>query len=1181
MNTLYLSMRRIHVRHNQDNKGEAEEMPYMIFANVDGNGVVVPIEKGTRLDDIERRFYPKVGIDFKTGNKIPELRLKDFVTHQKQYGKRKLGRILFSDMMNLAVDDEGNVTGRAVDVRIKKDTFRKWDTMFGMNKIDGKPAPLVLIGAKPGGNGTLFFTQVTKQDVKDAQNWDAYWEAELSYMSESDRQRIKKDIDAMASAMWKQSKKQNRFVTAQIIAKHKYVKDVKYPTYLEKHSVIDIFKRFSLDFAQGLVATGSGDASIYLFETDNLRVKHNDKDIPVHRRADGQYLLDGMIPVSQEYLFRTGESLGYDNSIREMTEQKTAMRHREDHGGLDVDYLSVKGMEFTLQSGLEIYDGKTLIARTEVQEIRGVKMVNIVDTQGNQIDKLISTNEAKNRAGKYNVAGFYTLPEYATRTYFIQPKDSKRHSSFLNAWIHLLNNVGFDKLHKILVDEFNGTLHSHVDALEDIRTPDGMARFIQSLYNEEGNVSRELNDRINPGGEGFIDGGYHHNDILDMVYQRIYNRVVKDGLVKGRRYGASSFGRLRADLSGTIQNPDEMMIGNNTVTIEAIKVAMNNNKATIDQINTWLQKNEYYAVPYRQPVNSLFDVIPKRVVKVDLELGDTLALHPETVFDVIQGDYDGDIVYLQLFKHKGPEMQEFLRLSDETTAEGKKLKDYNMSVSLAVFKKLNRGRHYLNGLDYYNTMYHAVLGREAPGFVRTAMLSRNVMELMDLRVKINGIEIRIKGENDDVLMDYAPLNDEVELGDLPKGVSIIGAKNKDGETIKVMKTKVHHELAILMNAATDIKDMLLGQWGYNGPEFMTDRIYERVDGKPLDFELRTALSRLTLIMNPRSVYKKSKGFEDFYEQSREIYDMIGDTKEGTEERKEAVVDYYTGKLTEALDRLKESEEFSKKFVVEFEPGDLEINGKLDPLFESMKLPYQRHFEYNKKVAEQGGVRAEGNPLGYNPNRIANAHHIAVDRLMTTENLNKLGIDPKMLEPGTKEYLLTQQMRREFWSMLQHGEVTEYSRGRLRFKERWGKILASKSEDQRKAITVLFLQGNRDRQRPLTSELASELLALYTVEAELTAEKSTVKKGDQAKIQKQIDKANERIDYINANYRKTDKAILHDMHVLLPASLMDASVYRVYANYHDVQSATGDKPSQVRKDHSVDGIYHKKLQCKSE
>jgi len=123
------------------------------------------------------------------------------------------------------------------------------------------------------------------------------------------------------------------------------------------------------------------------------------------------------------------------------------------------------------------------------------------------------------------------------------------------------------------------------------------------------------------------------------------------------------------------------------------------------------------------------------------------------------------------------------------------------------------------------------------------------------KTKIDGAEITvtaeiIKSDEDLVTMDYAELVDNPNISEGDKIVGKDGSKWKSG--IKYLQTSSEHELATLMQVATDnTKEMLLGMWIENSEfntvrDFMISRIFQRIDGEPLTQE---QINTLSLVAN--------------------------------------------------------------------------------------------------------------------------------------------------------------------------------------------------------------------------------------------------------------------------------------------------------------------------------------------
>ena len=1153
------------------NKKPRSKAPEYQMANVTAKGEWIdPKPKG--IKGVKRNITLMQGVDPKTGNRIP-----DFI--QNTFGDErmnKLGVIVnklrFSNILTIFKRKDGSMYGREYRDEINKvQTFPTWDAALSRSESEGKPTPHVIVGARTGGRGSILMVKVSNKNMQDSVEWESYWDDELSIYSEEIQNQTKIDIGRMFKTIRHYGGNDN-YIMAQIIARHEFMKNLKFTKYLEKYSVIDIYRRISLDFAAGKVAVGIGNSVVRVFDPYESEVRYKNKpvrSVEVLKEMDTntglnkvRYLFDGIIPVSEEYLYKLGKLTGYNDTYRKMFEAKTVINHKEGE-----DYLAVKGMEMIVRPGFSWYRNGELVAKSIKQKKDGKTFVNIVNAKGERIDKLLSTEEVKHSNGKFEVEGEYEIPEEATRLLQTQSPVSKNGASHLNAWIHLLDDKKFSEVKKLLVADYQEIVNSYLHKLYQIRTNEGKKKFIQSLYRENSFVARELDRRIRPDGKKFVEGGYHAIDINEMTAQQIYSQYIDDGLLRGRKkfqagldpkedkhaHTGSTYATLKPNMTGEIENLNEMIVGDNKTIINLIKEkigveSFKKQKDSIKVINKWLKDNEFYVIPFRQPVNGIYDIHATRVIKIDQAIGDGFEMHPSVVFDIIKGDFDGDKIFVHVF-------------NDEITGKIKDLEEdpeflkYNIPADLGIYENKSGQTHYLDPSSFYRTMYDVVLARNAPGIVRTAMLARRILESMEFKIQLDGAVIEPKLETDEVDMVYAPLHEGVTDESLPEGVEIIQRDKK-----RYLRTKVFHEMAILMNAATDVKDLLLSQWGYNDSTFMISRIFRRTDGKPITPEQEQALGILVRMMNPRNSFKKSDNFSEFYEDSEELHNF---KEMNTEQRMANLYQRFADTL------------------VEYGIDDAGIrqfrgNGYMDPLLSVLAFPY----EVNKAYNLQGkGIKAEGNPTRYSSDILKNAHYDAIDYIEENK-LDDLGIKADMIADGNMLYRVALKVRKEFDEMHRLGkQLGDYSTVKIEFIDRWLKNFnkAKFNREQINAINYLFLKGMPDDSPIIPKDVKVQRDKLRRQATVLLKKVSqTTDPAEKEVVKQKLEEVKGQLTEIVGKYKDTTKSsdrgigLYETREKLLPAELMTDEFIYAYSEGHNIFTAS-DKPINTKRKKQINTI----------
>jgi len=363
--------------------------------------------------------------------------------------------------------------------------------------------------------------------------------------------------------------------------------------------------------------------------------------------------------------------------------------------------------------------------------------------------------------------------------------------------------------------------------------------------------------------------------------------------------------------------------------------------------------------------------------------GDSVRLHPDDVSFRLQGDFDGDEIFLEFFDD---DIAKKLKKITKKPAWSR----MNKSVKLDGFKNPTKDTSYTNIDDFYSVAENIIQSDNSQGIVTNAKSVRSTLVLKNFKLNIDGVEIVPIREDETVQMLYAPLNDNYVLN---PGDRII---EKDGE--KYLETTSSHEISILMQAATDnTKEMLLGVWGYNGRPFMIDRIFKRTDGKPLTKLDTNILSEVINTFN----YSTLRSGRDAKRRKLTPSEMFNESK----------------KMAEFIELPSEEQSLiiAKKIESRFNNVDIRVsvNGKASP-FETFFSELDKAFkQYNDP--ESGDVIV-GHPLGYPISAYKSAVYYASFNLF-----EKFGIGKNTLEKG---YKIANQMMEEYSAIFQRGEKYE-------------------------------------------------------------------------------------------------------------------------------------------------------------
>tara|TARA_Y100001963_G_scaffold141173_1_gene209080 strand:- start:11056 stop:12474 length:1419 start_codon:yes stop_codon:yes gene_type:complete len=294
-------------------------------------------------------------------------------------------------------------------------------------------------------------------------------------------------------------------------------------------------------------------------------------------------------------------------------------------------------------------------------------------------------------------------------------------------------------------------------------------------------------------------------------------------------------------------------------------------------------------------------------------------------------------------------------------------------------------------VGFVDTMLSAIKNFNGQGIVTNLKTVASVLELKlgdNPIVLSDGAEINIIKAKDFVVMEYAPLKNEVTENDIPEFASIV---NEDGtpwagKGTKYLKTTAHHERLMLLNAATDnTKEHLIGKMWKMNLDTIISRIYKKADGTPLNPEQIKLLKKVNRffnyspLRNGRDKITRNK-LEDnsWYGRTQQLHDFLnGDNA------------YQLGVLNQAV-----KTKYGKISIKEINISkDLTVD-------EAMLIrPYEKMLEDSIKADSSKTSKSWGpvsrSPLRYTNTKLQNTHFSALNGIADIEGLNSKV--PKILQ----------------------------------------------------------------------------------------------------------------------------------------------------------------------------------------
>ena len=668
-----------------------------------------------------------------------------------------------------------------------------------------------------------------------------------AYTSESDnamKEMIKEDLNDYIND--KPAQIDTYVWLASKVAEIEYMSSVRGLDFLMRGNMLANMNRLRLDFSKGLVMEGQDDFKYIAidplsdgdvtFEVDGKDI--TDKVITTVEGIKGvKYIGDGAIWSSSKTLDDTANTLG----DKEFKDVKTVWRYINPSG--QVDYISVKGQEMVAIPGLTIKKDGKIVARFVKED--GKMMIK--DRYGNDVDYLITADENKMPAGKFSKegGGYYRTQTLSqdSRRIIITPKDKSAPSSaFPMQFVDLLEDPRFGAIRDIINEHLIDVADSYSNSIIDMaENPNALRKAMKYIYRLRGDSPNALQRSMD-----MSEHAPHHPSRLPSFLQLIYNKFIIKGIFQGRTkgpnkngYGGSGF-KMKPDIIGWTKDDNSVVVssGNTTTFNNVVKHYIKGKDMTVKQfhetfkskedkikaLNEFLSNSEVYMLMHRNPVDSAYSVSLKRIQEFTLDdHGDTIFASPKTVFGQWRGDHDGDNAYGEI-------------LPENIT---NKLKDIGLHKSIVFedtpvdlggwFRHDSHNLRYTNEQHKNQAMSEIAMTQGTTGRVTNLRTVRGTLLMKGVKVTLkNGDVYTIRDPQERVVMDYAPINENITEEDLANSPANI--VEIDGQ--RYLETTSEHELTILLNATTDnAKEALLGQWGFNEPGFLQSRIWKNQDGE--------------------------------------------------------------------------------------------------------------------------------------------------------------------------------------------------------------------------------------------------------------------------------------------------------------------------------------------------------------
>ena len=881
----------------------------------------------------------------------------------------------------------------ADNIRIDSDLIKMLDRKFSQNYEQGKSRFLQFFFAETSGdNSQLIFSVVNPQVATTYLNSKDRSGVFKSYLlSEIAKGNMTKDQANDFISYGNKNYKSNPMVWAQL---HSYIekwKSIKGRTWLTRKtlggkSVANLWKRLKIDVAHGTTPRGIGGSSIMtvdLGDGGNWEFSVNGKVIP-HKRPDGKgYAFDGMIMTSKGFMDKMNIALGNSGYVYKTFIRDLGYETPNENGEYD-DYIGIKGLEMTPPNGLTVKKDGEVVAKYNGK--------SWVDNAGQEFDRFATLDEVKDHSGRYsNLGTVQFLPERATKVKKVNDKDVRTGAFPILGFELMLDNNFFSEnpaaldVYKAVLAHYQETGKAYSDKLYSFKyDPDGFSSYVRrDLQNGElpSEIQRAL--EINP-------KLLYLKGFASRVVNMLNNSFIRDGINKGRSFkrGVSTYLAIKPAMEIGLADDEIALSGNERIIFRmalsesGISPKGKSASKTIEELNNWLKKNDFWVLVHRTPIQEFTKVVPRKVKKFthDQSHGKVAFLNPKDVFEIHEADHDGDFVFIEKLQNQDL-MNSIIDLHQSgAIAKIDKRIDLDMFLPGTLGKKVSSMDDVMGYLDS-NARVKGVQGFVVNG--KTA-LSQNHFRGLKLEVESpNGKSKTFVAvdPSSEVTIDYFPLSKNLTKEQLAM-IEADGDKIVNGRLV----TTKRHEFSILLQAAVDndkfgLFDHITSR-GTSVGDFIISRLFEAEDGSGLSTEDIQLLRKVYSVMGTNRLKQgrtdggRDLSFDESINESANLYEIFFDEDGKLLPGKEVGENFYR-KYRMVVDQIQ-----SKKYKGNLERlSSLGVNGQITPteyLLSRLGIETLENIVENHEIGIIDPIRVSRDRYNY-------VHEVAISELQAEIN----------------------------------------------------------------------------------------------------------------------------------------------------------------------------------------------------
>ena len=1218
------------IKNQAINRTTGLEKPAWWWANIDYDGKLVKNKKNKKLIP-KIGGSPRFGKDIRKNTDLPRTYNMSFVDWALQQNKYdgdqiKISRIYLKDLVNVWVgkkDKNGSkYYGKPEfsDLTVnKKSLVHVWDNIFANSsrKDDsGNSIIRTVAEIKGGGNNPSFIVARVPQSIIDmtqsTSKMQEYWKKEIT------RGNMTVDMakEFIASVEELNSGGTNKYIFAQHITQHELMKRSHGAKYLMRTSdILHHMKRASLPYGEGIVPLGLGNNTMKLIDQTKISIINEEgTKVPMTdyiAGLEGLSRSDGATITDTDTLDIIAKAVGREqlNNGLPMREVKTIMWYsslndkfaKDNYPAVEYDgesnwegehYLAVKHNEFVAEEGLRFVDNEDNIIAYTVMENNKVR---IYDNDGNRINRLFTLDEAKEPdggSGSFKLNGrvatdVLTLPEESTRVIKVPGHKSKSSSAFPMTWLSKLYHPDFDKVRTTIENKLVEIARANVKAMFDARkNPEIMASLFGQLKSNNVSFPNEIEKLIEPIQGQMLEDGYMLPHIASGVLEPVKNKLIRENAFKGRRTGFGNYATIKPDYDGTkvsdengiaISEDDAIMVNfvkkklNLDPSLRGVELQNAFKEATLNLNN---KGKGVYLLLGRMPVYAVTGVTLGKITNiVPSGQGNVIFIHPELAAGPLQADADGDAATIQIM-YFGENFQDESIVNSMLDAK----KSFDKRAGFArveYFKKGKRDFPATSKRSIYQASAMIGNGLASQGILTNAVNFFEDMHFKEIKMTIGKQTIVTRDpENGKVIMDYAPLRDDVTqetLNDSKMGtlVNKQGKEWKSGD--KYLMTTPINQLKILLQASVDhAKELLLYDWGYNGYDFIIPKMFVQENGSPIGLKQSRTISRVLrkLLSYGNIRYgrdmdtRQTKGIASMFADSESMYELA---QLNGKERGKVIADLANSRRNRFNKGTKKSKLAKSTLPID----EIIFNNKLTSIEKILAAPHEEMVRYRKE----------------NPNDIVHEHPWGFGQHQIVNGLSKTQSDIFAIQKKEERFYpesdswksRKKEARRwinqagtEFYRIharaVVYQNATEkslnsasypYSDEMLDFMNKWFnqgdkkkgiKAFKDLSKEQQAYTTLRFLRGIRVQEKQILKGVEKQSQAIVK-NILATKEKIEQVESEKAKefLTNRLNTLRNKLDKITTKTFVQKQPRIRDVEKILPMQLMDSDVWTTYAN----------------------------------